>query len=212
MIRLTVFFKYKMIHSKSFENGIVYIGRNETNDLAIDSLAVAPIHAAIVTRDDGSSTITQLNDNFPLIINDEKIKECNLINNDMITIGKHNIIYNNTDSSDLNQQLQRLNNKDIKPLDQKIGAEPSMPAASLQVMDGENIGKLFPLKKAMTQLGNKGSGVVVISKRKDGYFISVLENAGNITLNKVLLNDSIAKLNQNDVVVINNTSLQFFQN
>lgn len=212
MAKLTVFFKYKIIHSELFENGIVHIGRNETNDLTIDSLAVAPAHAAIVIRDDGSSTITQLNDDFPLIINGEQIRECNLNNNDRITIGKHDIVYNTTDSLDLTQPLESLINKDIKLLNQEIGVELSIPAANLQIMDGENIGKILPLKKAMTRLGHSGSGVIVISKRKDGYFVSVLENIGNITLNNVLLDDGTVKLNHKDVLVINNTSLQFFQN
>jgi hypothetical protein len=64
----------------------------------------------------------------------------------------------------------------------------------------------------MTRLGQSGSGVIVISKRKDGYFVSVLENIGNILLNNMLLNDSTVKLNDKDVLVINDTSLQFFQN
>jgi hypothetical protein len=113
---------------------------------------------------------------------------------------------------DLTQPLESLINKDIKLLNQEIGVELSMPAANLQVMDGENIGKILPLKKAMTRLGHSGSGVIVISKRKDGYFVSVLENIGNITLNSVLLDDGTVKLNHKDVLVINNTSLQFFQN
>jgi len=79
-------------------------------------------------------------------------------------------------------------------------------------MDGENIGKILSLKKAMTRLGQSGSGVILISKRKEGYFLSVLENTGNITLNNVLLNDGTVKLKHNDVLVINNTSLQFFLN
>jgi pSer/pThr/pTyr-binding forkhead associated (FHA) protein len=85
MAKLTVFFKDKAIHSRFFENGIVHIGRDETNDLIIDSLAVAPAHAVIVIRDSENS-IKQLNDEFPLIVNGEKIKTGTLQNNDSITI------------------------------------------------------------------------------------------------------------------------------
>jgi hypothetical protein len=101
---------------------------------------------------------------------------------------------------------------DFRVFNPEIGAELSIPAATLQVMDGENIGKILSLKKAMTRLGQSGSGVIVISKRKDGYFVSVLENTGNIMLNNVLLNDSAVKLNDNDILVIYDISLQFFQN
>jgi len=212
MVKLTLFYNYKIIHSEYFENGIVRIGRDATNDLTIDSPAAAPAHAAIVIGDDGSSTITQLNDDFPLIVNGEKIIEGNLNNNDMITIGMHDIVYNTRDSADLTQPFESQSNKDIRVFKPEINAELSIPAANLQVMDGENIGRILSLKKTMTRLGQSGSGVIVISKRKDGYFVSVLENNGNIMLNNVLLNDSTVKLNDNDVLVINDTSLQFFQN
>ncbi|MDD5412549.1 MAG: FHA domain-containing protein, partial [Methylobacter sp.] len=65
-------------------------------------------------------------------------------------------------------------------------------------------------KKAMTRLGNNGSGVIVISKRNEGYFVSALENIGTITVNNEPLNDQSLKLNNNDILVIDNTSLQFF--
>jgi hypothetical protein len=206
MAKLTVFFKDKIIHSQVFESGIVHIGRDESNDLIIDSLAVAPAHAAIVVRNDGNATITQLNDGFPLVINGQKIKSGNLNNNDMIILGKHNLVYN---TEELLIQDQPHESK--KPPDQEIGFEVFMPAANLQILDGENIGRILSLKKAMTRLGHGGSGVIVITKRKEGYFVSVLENTGDITLNDEPLNDSALKLNHNDVLVVNKTSLQFFQ-
>ncbi len=212
MAKLTVFFKNKIISSELFEPGIVLIGRDTTNDLIIDSLAVAPTHAAIDIRDDGSSTITELDVDFPLFINGEKTRECTLNNEDMITLGKHDIVFNTTDSLNQTQAFENPVNIDQHALNQEIGFELPVPAATLQVMDGENIGKILALKKAMTRLGNTGNGVIVISKRKEGYFVSVLENTGNITLNEVLLNDSTVKLNHNDVLVINHTALQFFQN
>ncbi len=79
MAKLTVFFKDKAIQSDLYENGIVRIGRDETNDLTIDSLAVAPAHAVLIILD-GDCTIKQLNDEFPLIINGEKVKSGNLNN------------------------------------------------------------------------------------------------------------------------------------
>jgi hypothetical protein len=64
----------------------------------------------------------------------------------------------------------------------------------------------------MTRLGHDGNGIIVISKRREGYFVSVLENSGTITVNNEPLNDKSLKLNTNDVLVIDNTSLQFFLN
>ncbi len=210
MAKLTVFFKDKAIHSGLFENGVVHIGRDETNDLTIDSLSVAPAHAVIIIRDD-SCAIKQLNDGFPLIINGATTKACNLNNNDMISMGKHAILFNATESVEFPAAFDSLDN-DVKSLNQEIGSQLTSPVANLQIMNGNNIGKILPLKNAMTRLGHDGNGVIAISKRKEGYFVSVLENSGTITVNNQPLDDKSLKLNTNDVLVVNNTSLQFFLN
>jgi hypothetical protein len=62
----------------------------------------------------------------------------------------------------------------------------------------------------MTMIGEPGTGIVVISKRKDGYFASILENIGVITLNNQPLADSMVKLAHHDVLVVSNTTIQFF--
>ena len=211
MAKLTVYFKDKAIHSGLFENGIIRIGRDETNDLTIDSLAVAPAHAVIIIRAD-DCIIKQLNDEFPLIINGEKIKTCNLSNNDVISMGKHDIIFNTIESIESPAAFNNLIDEDVKSLNREINGELHSPSANLQVMNGNNIGKILPLKNAMTRLGHDGNGVIVISKRKDGYFVSILENRGTITVNNEPLNDKSLKLNMNDVLVVDNTSLQFFLN
>jgi len=205
MAKLTVYFKYKAIHSELFENGIVHIGRDDTNDLVIDSLAIAPVHAALIIRDD-VSTIKQLNEDFPVIVNGEKTKIRNLNNNDMITLGKHDIVYNDIERVDPIPASDNL----IDPFDQETHHDNALPPASFQIINGPNIGKLIQLKKAMTRLGHGGSGIVVISKRKDGYFVTVLENIGEMAVNNTPLTDRAIKLNHNDVVSINGTSMQFF--
>jgi hypothetical protein len=210
MAKLTVFFKDKAIHSSLFEKGIVHIGRDETNDLTIDSLAVAPAHAVIIIRED-ECTIKQLNDEFPLIINGEKIKTYNLNNNDMISMGKHDIMFNSAVSV-IPPAYDNMIYEDSKSLNLELDIESNIPTANLQFISGSNIGKILQLKNAMTRLGHVGNGVIAISRRKEGYFISVLENIGTITLNNVPLNDTVLKLNTNDVLVVDSTSFQFFLN
>jgi hypothetical protein len=102
------------------------------------------------------------------------------------------------------------NDEDLKLFNQEIEGDLYLPAGNLQIMSGNNIGKILPLRKNMTRLGHNGNGVISISKRKDGYFISVLENTGTITVNNEPLNDKSLKLNANDILVVDDTSLQFF--
>ena len=127
-------------------------------------------------------------------------------------MGKHEIIFNTTEYIASPNSNNSLIDEDIKLFNLEIDSALSSASANLQVMSGNNIGKILQLKKSMTRLGHIGNGVIAISKRKEGYFVSVLENNGKITVNNEPLNDQLLKLNTNDVLVIDNTSLQFFLN
>jgi pSer/pThr/pTyr-binding forkhead associated (FHA) protein len=207
MAKFTVFFKDKVISSSLFDSGVVHIGRDETNNITLDSLAVAPAHAAVIIRESGD-VIKQLNDEFPLIINNAKVKEAVLKNNDKILLGKHTIIFNTSESV---QETFNPPDSDVELLNQEIQNDIQLPEANLQIIDGKHIGRVLPLKKAMTRLGRNGNGVIVIARRKEGYFVSALETNASLKLNNKTLGDQSLKLNSHDVIEIENTSLQFFQ-
>ncbi len=208
MAKFTVYFKDKAIQSHIFEPGVIHLGRDETNDLIIDNLSVAPTHAVVIIKEN-SCIIKQLNESHPLIVNNEKNKEALLQNNDKITIGKHSIVFNTAESITLPKNLNTIN-REIESLNEKIEVEVRIPDANFQVLDGQHIGRVLPLKKVMTRFGHSGSGVVVVSKRKNGYFISSLESGMEITVNKKLLAERSVFLKHNDVVVIDQTSMLFF--
>lgn len=207
MAKFTVYFKDKAIQSSIFEAGVVHIGRDETSDLVVDSLAVAPAHAVAVIKD-GSCVIKQMNDKFPLLINNRQLKECNLQNNDVINIGKHYIVYNTTESVVPAKPVSR--NPDVQALNERLADNIKLPEANLQVMNGEHIGRILPLKKAMTRLGHEGAGVIVIARRKEGYFLSALQEHEGLAINNQPLGDRIVKLNNNDVIVVDKVPMQFF--
>jgi len=209
MAKFTIYFNDKVLQSHIFDSGIVRIGRDDTNDIVIDNLAVAPAHAVVVIKE-GSCIIKQLNDDHPLTVNSEKSKESLLQNNDEISIGKHTIVHNTTESVAPVQNNNHAN-QDVSFLNAKIEDKVKIPSANLQVMDGQHIGRILPLKKPMTRFGHSGAGVIIIARRKDGYFISSLEgDADSITVNQQTLADKTINLNNNDVVVIDNTAMQFF--
>jgi hypothetical protein len=176
-----------------------------TNDLVIDSLAIAPSHAAIQIRD-SEAMIKQLSESYPVIVNGQKTKLAPLHDGDEIALGKHTLIYNVTaDTARPEAAFSEAINIFARDIERD-----SQQTATLQVTNGPNIGKILTIKNIMTRLGNSGSGVAVIAKRKEGYFISVLENTGTITVNGEPLGDKTLKLESNDILVINNASLQFF--
>jgi pSer/pThr/pTyr-binding forkhead associated (FHA) protein len=205
MAKFTVFFKDKVTQSQLFDSGIIRFGRDETNDLIIDNLAVAPAHAVVIIKED-SCNIKQLNDEFPLIVNNEKHKNMLLVNGDTITIGKHTVVYNETEL--IVSALE--DNIDVNNLNKNLEDNIKAPDANLQVLDGPHIGRVLPLKKSMTRIGQSSSGIAVISRRKDGYFISSLEGDPNIIINKEPLAEKTINLKTNDMVIIDDVAMQFF--
>lgn len=213
MAKFTVYFKDKAIHSGIFDSGVVHIGRDETNDLVVDSLAVAAAHAVVVVKDEGC-VIKQLNEKFPLLINQQAAKEWTLQNNDVINVGKHYIVYTTTESflkpAADKAETDTLNNEHSDELIEKLADGIRMPEANLQIMDGPHIGRILPLKKAMTRLGHEGSSVIVIARRKDGYYVSALQGGDGLKVNRLPLGDQTVMLHHNDVIEIDKVPMQFF--
>jgi hypothetical protein len=210
MPKLTVFFKLKAIDSYLFDNGLIHIGSDESNELHIDSLAIAPVHAVIAYHD-GINTIKQLDENFPVLVNGKKIQAAALQDNDRVILGKHELLFHTTESVS-DPMMDAPIERSFIANQNSVDEHTPIANASLQVLNGENIGKLFLLKKAMTRIGTSGSGsgVVVIAKRKEGYFVSALENPESILVNKRLIHNTFLKLDNNDVLDIGGTAFQFF--
>jgi hypothetical protein len=208
MPKLTVYFRDKEIESFAFAEGKVRIGRDETNEIIIDSLAIAPVHAVITARN-GIATLRALQDEFPITVNGRKTKEAILNENDMIALGKHHMLFNSSHSVGVSKPFVKPS-ESVPPAPLLFGVEPELPHGSFQIMDGENIGKIIPIKKTMVQLGRPGQGIVVVTRKKEGYFVSTLENKGSLTVNGTPIENKIVKLSNNDILGINDKSLQFF--
>ena len=196
MAKFTVYFKDKFLLSKIFEQGEVHIGRDSSNHIIIDNLAVAEKHA-IITIKENQFTIKQLNELFPLVVNANKITELKLSFGDKISMGKHRIEFDAAPVSFTETALSS-EKKEVKI------------NANLQILKGQYIGRILPLKSLMTRFKhNNGKEIVIISKRKIGFTISSLEgNSTAIVNNKELGNNQI-HLKNNDTIVINNTAMKF---
>lgn len=213
MAKFTIFFKDKAIHSAIFDTGIVHIGRDDTNELIVDSLAVAPAHAVAILKD-GNCVVKQLNEKFPLSVNNQITKEWNLNNNDVINVGKHYILYNTSESfirpSSAASSAPTKSDEDLNALNEKLEENVRLAEAHLQIMDGPHIGRILPLKKALTRLGHEGGSVAVIARRRDGYYVSALQSHDDLLLNRESLAESIVLLRNGDVLQIDKTPMQFF--
>ncbi|MGR8929247.1 MAG: FHA domain-containing protein [Gammaproteobacteria bacterium] len=212
MAKFTVYFKDKPIFSGIYDSGVVHIGRDDTNDLVVDSLAVAPAHAVAVIKD-GACIIKQLNEKFPLLVNNQTTKEWSLKNNDVINVGKHSIMYNTTETFHETQAATSISSSGdvaVHGLNDKLELGGKQLEGKLQVMDGPHIGRILSLKKSMTRLGHEGGGVIVIARRRDGYYVSALQGHESLKINKEPLGDRTVLLQNNDVVEVDKMPMQFF--
>ncbi|MCQ8129024.1 FHA domain-containing protein [Methylomonas rivi] len=212
MAKFTLYFKDKPIYSGIYDAGVVHIGRDDSNDIVVDSLAVAPAHAVAVIKE-GSCVVKQLNEKFPLLINNQATKEWSLQNNDVVNVGKHYIVYTLTESfldAEPFTPPSFSQDADVQALNRKLEQAGKPQEANLQIMDGPHIGRILPLKKAMTRLGHEGAGVVVIARRKDGYYVSALQGHSGLAVNKQPLGDNTVLLQHNDVIEVDKTPMQFF--
>ncbi|MCD6385058.1 FHA domain-containing protein, partial [Candidatus Sumerlaeota bacterium] len=79
-----------VVHKYFFDKDILNIGRARDNDIVIENLAVSRNHARI-RRVEGKYILTDLNSANGTFVNGVRITKTEIMHNDVITIGKHNL-------------------------------------------------------------------------------------------------------------------------
>jgi hypothetical protein len=205
MAKLTLTFRGKSLQAITLRPGEIGIGRDPSNILHIDSLAVAPQHAIIESTDE-QNTIREVDNEFPVFVNDKKIAEHVLSHGDRITVGKHEIFYTKDEVFRSDRQADFESEPEVW-----TDADAKFFDGSLQVLNGRQIGLVIPLKKSLVRLGKEGSGVVIIAKRRSGYYISPLADGTSLMVNDKPVKDQAVLLNDGDIVKVNESLMQFFQ-
>jgi pSer/pThr/pTyr-binding forkhead associated (FHA) protein len=72
--------------------GPVTIGRRPTNTIVIDNLAISGVHAKIEARD-AHFVIADLNSKNGTFVNGRRVQEQRLQHKDVITVGKHHLVF-----------------------------------------------------------------------------------------------------------------------
>lgn len=91
-MRLVLRFDGQDIQEFVLDKGTVTIGRTSKNDIVIDNLSVSSLHASISYTDD-AVVIEDMNSTNGITVNDIKINRHNLLDGDIIAIGKHQILF-----------------------------------------------------------------------------------------------------------------------
>ncbi len=207
MPKLTLSFKGHVIDVFHLEKGETGIGRDEACDIHIDSLAIAPKQALIRQIDENGYQLRAMDDAFPVLVNHEKIEAKRLHHGDVIQIGKHTLTFAEDVmelGTDLSNDLRPSNEKQTSPPD----SEP-LNTGILQIMNGENFGRIIPLKRNMTRIGHVGGDCAMVSKRDDGYFLSFLEGPNPPFVNRRPVENESQRLSDGDIIEIGGTKMQF---
>ncbi len=206
MPKLTLTFKGHIIDVFHLEGGETHIGRDEGCEIHIDSLAIAPRQALLRQIDNDDYQVSSLDSEFPVLVNHEKIERKRLHHGDVIQIGKHTLTYAE-DVMELGADLS----VDLRTAEEEQATDSdALPVAGmLQIMNGENFGRIIPLKRNMTRIGHVGGDCAMISKRDDGYFLSFLEGPNPPIVNRHPICDESYRLNEGDVIEVGGTKMQF---
>jgi hypothetical protein len=200
MSKLSVTFKGLPLQTIQIKPGETGIGRDPSNEVHIDSLAIADFHAEIRSTPEGDF-IRALQLGFPVIINRRPVTEHLLADGDHIVLGKHSLFYAETETP---QVVEDVQDRRLPPLFRPF-------ESSFQVMNGKQIGMVIPLKATVTQIGKEATGMVIVTRTNNGHVIEAGSENVRVTINGQPLQNREATLVDGDIVRINSSLLQYFQ-
>ena len=232
---LTLKFKNTTLEDHRLQKGhSLTIGRRQNNNVVIENLAVSGHHAKIDSVADGF-VLVDLQSKNGSFVNEQLIHSHWLKNGDVISIGKHSLVFSYSEDEtltdegsdemektmviDTNQHrnmMKKNNSKAPKPLTKKNKKEI---VGALSFLAGGS-GKI-KLNGKITKLGkHRASDIVIkgllvgqtsstISRRPDGFYLSYVGSLSKPKLNEKVVKQS-AILNNLDIIDIGSTKLQFF--
>lgn len=229
MPKLTLSFKGNILRILAVRDGPMTIGRDPSCDIHIDSLALQPVHARLVTSN-GDSILQDNHSEGGTFVNHKPIEEQQLADNDIIRVGKHVLRFNTADLDSHEQPVlhdtppafseapARFTTSSPSPVQTKEQATATRQAPAprhasangwLQILNGKHLGKTLKLKSGLTNLGKHGLQPALITLRNDGYFISRL-GEDEIAVGNHDIGEKTWPLHNGDMIRIGQMQLQFY--
>lgn len=142
---LVVLLGDQVVNKYVFDKDVISVGRSRDNDIVIENLAVSRNHCRIRQKDD-RFFLTDLNSANGTEVNGVAVTKTELQHDDVVSLGKHKIIFKNEEMSD-----EAL-------ISDAFGAERTMivdqaPVAYLLVTRGKQKDLEFRVDKAETTIG-----------------------------------------------------------
>ncbi len=211
------------------------IGRRPGVDIVLADPAVSGRHILIISILD-DSFLENLSDTNGTFINGNRTEKTVLQEGDVITVGNSRLIYHvdhdgpGVDEEDFEKtmilkpgqvarsvatrsQAKAMQDAEDTAAIQAIEPEPESRVALLKVRTGPAAGKEVKVNRSMVTLGRPGVQVVVVSRRRKGYFISFISGAsgsGNPpAVNGKRLRSQSTPLKDGDLISLAGVEIEF---
>ena len=205
MIKLSLYFKGKVLKVHQPKGGSVRIGRDPGNDIAIDNLGVSPLHALItldgetaLIEDKSEPATTETPIASGLIINNQKVTRHHLQHNDQVMLGKYTLKF-----------TREVDPEELPIVEAFPSQERGVPAW-LQFLSGPKLGRTIKLDNPMVRLGKTGKTCAMITSRNGQYFIAHLEGEPRTRVENRELDTERLGLHDGDRVQVGDTEMLFF--
>ncbi len=198
MAKLTLSFKTRKLKVFTLGEGETLIGRDPACSICIDSLAIEPQHARVLSWPQGVA-IVPCDKTHPVTVNGEAVDEPRLLaEGDEIAIGKHVLVFSL--QSDAGPEADTEQDKVVK-----------FPAVGwLQILSGTHMGRTIRLDKAFTRIGRPETDLAIIARRESGYYLSHLSGDHPPSVNGAAIREHAHRLEDGDTLDVGRLQLQFF--
>lgn len=231
MPTLVLKFQDNVIQEFDIQKGqSVNIGRKDNNDLVIENLAVSGYHAKIDSVDDGF-LLTDLQSKNGTFINEQMVMSHWLMDGDVITIGKHTLVFSYGEGEEKPKNLEDTMDQTMvmETSKYKNMLAKSSPDVGKQTMETGPVGILtflaggsgeVELTKKLTRIGKDpesdirisgmmvGKTAITVSKRPKGFFINYVGGMAKPKVNGDVVKES-RQLHDFDMIEIGPTKMQF---
>ncbi len=230
MPKIIVKFNEAVIKDVPLNREQLTIGRKPDNDVVIDNPAVSGHHAKL-SRVQAVYFLEDLGSTNGTFVNEKKIDKRQLKNGDRVTIGKHLLIYEDeakgmppppppVSDSDKTVVLDTQRQRELLGADQTLQPKPKERIGMLQVLSGGTDKKEYQLAGRIVLIGSQDGSTVrltgwfapkvaaMISRRPDGYNISLSEDSKKVLVNGVPIQGR-ADLKDGDLLEVAGVKMSF---
>ena len=219
MAKLTLFFHNRIILHYYLDGEVACIGRDDNCEIKIDSLAVAKRHAWI-TAQGNDYEISPVEEDAVILVNHQPVKTHLLQHGDLIQVGKHTLTFaesvvtpnfvtpkpdTETGGTD-DAPATRLAKSDADPAPDQL-----VNKGCIQVISGEHMGKIISLFPPLVRVGLTGKECAMVSRRREGYYLSHLEGEKRPLVDGKAIGDQSILLQDGDLLEIDVIEMRFYE-